>query len=153
MEPWMWAWMVAELQQLALPYLWHWCKLSSTMPARPPKAAISRKQGQFSSCHVFSNDSSASPPPSPLGFPLKAQGPLAQVSSPPRGGGAGGQLSLYHTFWASLLVPSTTPFNQDKFLSRPGAVPLLLSAAACKGHEQLICSHDPGANSPDCSWC
>ena len=50
-EPWIWAWVAAELvSKLAFPYLHHQGKLSSTALAR---LTISRRQGQLSWSHAF----------------------------------------------------------------------------------------------------
>lgn len=103
------------------------------------KSAISRKQGQLSCFYAFKNGSPEPmpPEPSPLCSPVKPQHPLTQVSSLQ---GVGPALPFLHFLgWLTGAFPIWASFT---VFPRPGAVPALLSAAACKGHDQLTCSHD-----------
>ena len=60
-EPWIWAWMAAELVSLtALPYLHHQGEHFSTAPGRPLSAAIYRRLGQLTCVHSTRTSSTVS---------------------------------------------------------------------------------------------
>lgn len=145
----MWAWMVAELQQLALPYLW---QALQHYASQATQSCYQQKAGSTFplSCHQLWLTATSRT----FSTVLPSQGTGSTLPSEHPTRGRGNFFSLIPSGLAYWYLPSPPPIRtRSSVFPRPGAVPLLLSAAACEGHEQLTCSHDPGANSPDCSWC
>ena len=108
-EPWIWAWVVAELvNMLILPYPNHQGKLSSTAPARQPNVTIKwQEAGQVSCSHVLRQAHLHPHLQSQLTLsPSQDKGltPLSVVA-----GGRLGQLSPSHTLGAD--SPMEGPFS------------------------------------------
>lgn len=104
------------------------------MSARPPKAATSRKQGQLSSFSCLQEWLTHTSRAITTVLPSQGTGPTLPNEQPTRGWA---NSPLIHLGLASWYLPHQP---QLTVLPRPGSVPILLSAAACQGHDQLTCS-------------
>lgn len=164
--------MAAELVSLtALPYLHHQDECFHTAPARPPSAAMYRRQEQLmgspftrTSCTILLGPDAG--PALLQGLSAIASDRAGLALPAAAGGGEKGITPPTHAISCqtsggtsppvlSPLGPAhLNPLNHTShtLLCRGGAGPALMSAIAREGQGQLTHSYDPGVSSPDCLW-